>query len=265
MISVIGRRSPLAPSWASEMQQALGGDVESWSSESCGLVVASEFADHCAAATNDRAVVVFRGAIFPPDDEALGSRYDASGIAESLLRRFCEHGVDALLGIWGRYEIYILDRVTDSLMLITDPYGGSAAVNYVDAGEHYVASSPSALRAGGVELALDRQYEDFLLVYGFVPHSASVFRHVKQIGAAQLIRSGTNGVDQQAYEATGNWEPSIQAQDAESAINALHKGFLSAIEEMAPTGEDVAVLLGGFDSALVVAGLAELGLSLIHI
>lgn len=259
MIRVIGRRSPLAPSWASATQQALGGDAQSWSSETCALVLESEFTDHCAASANDRAVVVFRGAIFPPDDEALGSRYDASSIAEAMLRRFCEHGVDALLGIWGRYEIYILDRVADCLILITDPYGGSAAVNYVDADEHYVASSPSALRAGGVELAVDRQYEDFLLVYGFVPHAASVFRHVKQVGAAQLIRSGTNGVDQQTYEATGNWKPSTQAQDEQSAITALHEGFLSAIEEMAPAGEDVAVLLGGFDSALVVAGLAELG------
>ena len=53
--------------------------------------------------------------------------------------------------------------------------------------------------------------------------------------------------------------PDIDLTDPAAVSNALHDAFVGALEQQAGTRHRHAVLLGGFDSALVAAGLRRLG------
>lgn len=259
MISVVMKHSPGARSWAAETAVRLGGTARQWSSETCGLVVESPYPDHCGVAEDGDVVVVFRGNIQAPGDDGLGARYDATAIAASLLQRYKADGVTAITGLWGRYEIYVLDIRKDSLITVADPYGKSQLFRFSDDQEHVVASSPHVLSVAGVALSLDRSYEDFLLVYGFVPPPKSVFANVERAKASTVFEYGDGHMVERTYESPALSLHEGEITSGEDAIEALHSGLVRATDEVAPDDDDVAVLLGGFDSALVVALLAAIG------
>jgi hypothetical protein len=114
-------------------------------------------------------------------------------------------------------------------------------------------------RLPAVETAPDRSYEDFLLGFGFLPDDRTVHRGVRvlQPGAYEIgdgsLRS-TPAAAGDAVDAAEHVAPSFDA-----AADQLHEIFMEVMDELAGSATDHAVLLGGFDSALVAATLARLG------
>ncbi len=104
---------------------------------------------------------------------------------------------------------------------------------------------------------VDRSYEDFLLGFGFLPDDRTVYRGVRvlrgtteQLGASAPARAPVG-----TPRSVVDHEP----ESFDEAVEHLYDLFLSTIEELAAGHRHHAVLLGGLDSALVVAGLRRLG------
>ena len=121
-------------------------------------------------------------------------------------------------------------------------------------GGTWVSTSLYLLRRAVPGLALDRSYEDFLLGFGFVPDPHSMYR------AVEVLKAGTR------LAATGDTEtvsaityPANMSTNRDDIITALHASLVDTISEQAGSHRRHAVLLGGFDSALVAAILVGLG------
>jgi asparagine synthetase B (glutamine-hydrolysing) len=108
----------------------------------------------------------------------------------------------------------------------------------------------------GPDLALERGYEDFLLGFGFLPDSLTAYSGVRALGAGEVrvLPDGDRGRVTAAPVAID-----FDTSDREIVGKALHDAFLAALESQAGDRRRHAVLLGGFDSALVAAGLRRLG------
>ena len=133
-------------------------------------------------------------------------------------------------------------RGSHRLFTHTDPDGGT-----------WVSSSLVALRLALPHLELDRSYEDFLLGFGFVPEPHSMYRGVT------VVKAGTRVTGRDVENATAIAYPANTATNRDDIINALHDALVGTVLEQAGEHRRHAVLLGGFDSALVAAILVSLG------
>jgi hypothetical protein len=188
----------------------------------------------------------------------LGSDVFASGpaIAGLVLDRF-SHAPHAMLDGLGDDLVAVgADEAAGTLTLAAGVGNHRLFTADVDGGV-LVAShlAPLAAALGG-DLAVDRSYEDFLLGFGFLPDGRTVYADVRVLGAGavRVVPGDEQGRVQ------GVSEPlDVDVTDRTAVRKALHEAFLSALEEQAGTRRRHAVLLGGFDSALVAAGLRRLG------
>jgi asparagine synthase (glutamine-hydrolysing) len=121
----------------------------------------------------------------------------------------------------------------------------------------WVSSSLHSLRRANPSLRLDRSYEDFLLGFGFVPDPHSMYDGVR------VLKAGTRVSPASANGGIENVTPISYAPNTstkrDEIIDALHDTLVETIAEQAGTHRRHAVLLGGFDSALVAAVLVGLG------
>jgi asparagine synthetase B (glutamine-hydrolysing) len=117
----------------------------------------------------------------------------------------------------------------------------------------WVSSSLDALRRVVPGLELDRSCEDFLLGFGFVPEPRSMFERVDVMKAGTRVVAGdVTNVNAISYAAN-------TSTNRDEIIDALHDTVIGTIAEQAGDHRRHAVLLGGFDSALVAAVLVGLG------
>lgn len=126
-----------------------------------------------------------------------------------------------------------------------------------DAQGKLVSTSVGALVTGlGDRAELDRSYEDFQLGFGFLPDERTLFR-----GVSSLPRPCLNSVVGDTPQPTGPRPTSegdsevVVPDDAEGIADLL----LEILDEVTAGIDHVGVLLGGFDSALVAAGLHHIG------
>ena len=187
----------------------------------------------------------------------LGSEVFASGAAITgvLLDRFSRAPHTMLDGLGDDLVAVGADEAAGTLTLAAGAGNHRLFTADVDGGV-LVAShlSPLAAALGG-DLAVDRSYEDFLLGFGFLPDGRTVYAGVQALGAGavRVVPGDERGRVQAASERVD-----VDVTDRAAVRKALHEAFLSALEAQAGTRRRHAVLLGGFDSALVAAGLRRL-------
>lgn len=133
-------------------------------------------------------------------------------------------------------------RGSHRLFTHVDPDGGT-----------WVSSSLVALHCALPHLSLDRSYEDFLLGFGFVPEPHSMYSDVK------VVKAGTRVAGGAAHTVTPITFAPNTSNNRDEIIDALHEALVATILEQAGEHKRHAVLLGGFDSALVAAVLVSLG------
>lgn len=117
----------------------------------------------------------------------------------------------------------------------------------------WVSSSLDALRRVVPGLELDRSYEDFLLGFGFVPEPRSMFQRV------DVMKAGTRVITGDVANVIAISYAANTSTNRDEIIDALHDALIGTIAEQAGDHRRHAVLLGGFDSALVAAVLVGLG------
>jgi asparagine synthetase B (glutamine-hydrolysing) len=122
-----------------------------------------------------------------------------------------------------------------------------------------VAATHPALVMGGSSdgAAIDRSYEDFLLAYAFLPDGHTVFDEVRALPAGHVFYWPA----EEAIELGQVPEEALPSElDDDEAADILLEVLQDTVAAQAGEERAHAVLLGGFDSALVAALLARLGL-----
>lgn len=184
---------------------------------------------------------------------------DPDKTAAFLLAAYRNQGSTFLDGVPGSYIVVVADREKSALFVGADPAGSHSLFIYRHATGLAFASNLGVLRRGLPGLELDRSMEDFLLGYQFLPGGRTIYRGVTVLPGGTLLelRDG-----QESHHSIKGWSetvPDLSAADEVEINSFLYQGFMQALEDVAPTSKKVAVVLGGFDSALVASGLKSMG------
>lgn len=187
---------------------------------------------------------------------------DPDKTARYLLKRFNAVGLEFLAGVCGQYAVAICDSGSGRLLLATDPSGGRQLFVYEADGEIAFSSNLSSLVRGlGTRAQVDRSYEDFLLLYGFYPFGRTPYKNVRALPSGTLLewRNGETRIN--SVPDIDPWKGAIDyGVDSANVVDRLFDAMLRAMSEQLPSErQPVAVLLGGFDSALVAALIGRLG------
>lgn len=199
------------------------------------------------------------GAGAPVDDPYASARY--------LLERYRRLGREFLDGVVGQYAVVVRDSGQRSVLLCSDPLGHRTIYRYTDPEGRRLLFATNLLtltKLVGEELRSDRSLEDFFLMYGFFPRGRTPFEHVVALDKGTILEWREASITTSSVRFANPWAGAADAAaltqgDERAAIDALYEGFMQALREQAPSAERVGVLLGGFDSALVAAGLQRLG------
>lgn len=213
-------------------------------------------------AERDGHLLVFNGSFFEPfpGGSPGAALEDPDRAAAVLLERYLELGTGFLDGLVGYYSLAVRDRRDGALHLATDPYGQRTLFVHRDGGALTFASNLAAAAMLLEAPAIARDQEDFFLVYGFFPHGGTPFAGLVAASPGRLLTWRPGGLEERRI---APFEPAAAelapGAPMDEAIEVLYRGFMEALEQQCGRLADAGVLLGGFDSALVAAGLARLG------
>ena len=103
------------------------------------------------------------------------------------------------------------------------------------------------------------KYERFGLKYQFWPGTETIFSGISKIipGQRMIIKISGQQIEPVSLPDTEVLE--LDPEDGVAVQRAIHETLLGAVEQLSPPNQIMGVMLGGFDSALIVALLAELG------
>lgn len=208
-------------------------------------------------------LLMFNGFFFEPFPVELESPALESPnlVARVLLERFLKTGPDFMDGLLGYYSLAVINTENSEVLLASDPYGQRSIFIHEDNDSISFGSNLSATALLIDSPRVDRSWEDFFLIYGFYPYGNTLVANMKAIPPGKLVswKSGKQQIrDIKPYQASSDSTLKDGAQLAE-AIEVLHDGFMKALSQQSGDAKNVGVLLGGFDSALVAAGLKKLG------
>lgn len=191
---------------------------------------------------------------------------DPDTTARFLLNRYLESGKSFLHRVHGQFAVAVMDRRSGMTLLATDPHGGRSWFVSEQGGDLVFSSSLHALaKARGRYLQVDRSLEDFFLIHGFYPFGRTPYTGIRALPVGSLFDWPTGDLSsRQVITATDPWNPGGDTAPALSTetqvIDELHASMMRATAELLPSRpQRVAVLLGGFDSALVAALIHRLG------
>ena len=216
-------------------------------------------------AESDDCFLIYSGILQKPlpDWQGASPIDDTCATARYLLSRYQRHGAAFLDGVGGQYAVAVGDHARAKLVLGCDPSGGRR-IFYRRDGERVVFATHLVSQAAAEEdgLPLDRSLEEFLLGYEFLPWRRTMFQGVTYLAKGAVLEFAGGHLTERKIAAGKASLPSPgpeETQVEEKAIEALHERFMEALRQQCPSAERVAVLLGGFDSALVAAALTRLG------
>ena len=201
----------------------------------------------------------------PNWSEALSPLDNPNTTANHLINLYLDQGLSFLDHIHGQYAIVIFNEKTEQLFLAVDK-AELRSLFYIYLDGQLIFSSNQYLLASSLKdrITYDRSYEDFFLIYGFLPTQETFFQGIKSLKPGSILQwDGREEVVHDIHE-VDPWETSFaqtrwESLDEGQAIDVVYEAFMSALKDQCTDEKRVAVLLGGFDSALVAAALNRLG------
>lgn len=211
--------------------------------------------------------LVYLGMIHgPAPDFGEGSPLDdPDRTATYLLSRYQDLGTTFLDGLCGHFVVAIVDSASGRLVLARDPGGSRRVFVHEDGGTLRFSTKLCDFRGLlGRDLRVDRGLEDFHLGYEFLPDARTPFVGVKILGAGEVLTWTRGKIERRSIPKPDPWgdsAPSVEVDSAsvEEIADALDEALVRALEDQLPSDKRVAVLLGGFDSALIAALLTRMG------
>jgi asparagine synthetase B (glutamine-hydrolysing) len=184
---------------------------------------------------------------------------DPDETARRLLTRYGLLKERFLDGIDGQFVLMLYDGDDHRLILASDP-GGSRSLFYrVQGGSIEFSTNLAAMFALCPGIEIDRSLEDFMLAYEFLPWDRTVLRGTKRLPKGTILDFQNGIATDLPTKSTADLPAAVPPEDETTAIRQLHDMFMQSLERMLPSSGPVALLLGGFDSALIAAALARQG------
>lgn len=246
-----------------------------WADERCGAALGfrrlaildlSAEGEQPMKSADKRFTVVFNGEIYNflelrGELEKIGHRFRGHSDTEVMLAAFVEWGIEATVKkLNGMFAIAVWDAAAEELILIRDRIG-KKPLYYGAFGDTFVFGSElKSLRAHpDFHGEIDRESLALYLKFGYVPGSRSIYRSVKKLAPAHLVKiRGKQIGEQTAYwnlrevAAMGSANP-FEGSDEEIS-NEFETLMRDAVKRRmladVPLG---AFLSGGIDSSTVVA------------
>lgn len=194
-----------------------------------------------------------------------GLAISAQEDAEHALKVYLSDGLSGLARLEGQFVLATTDPRSGTLYILPDKNGMRTAYYFEVEGKVSFASNLGTL-AGALKerTGIDESYQNFFLSHGFFPFNRTAFKGIKQIPPKHILVAGEseNTLRQLPSPESGPTiaeTPDFSSMDEAAVIDELHEGFKQAVREQLTPDPKVGVLLGGFDSALVAAYLAQAG------
>ncbi len=207
---------------------------------------------------NLEAQILGSGAILPAESMPSNPSVAASGIIDIFRNSPDEWPFE----LYGSFVALVADRDRGTTSLAVLPHSVHGFfVAEVD-GE-WAWSTRLYPLATALGKGFDRSYEDFMLLYGFYPYGRTSFINVTSVEPGNLVYLEKGSIRWATIPDIDPWGgdllPGLEDATDREAADVLRVAFMRALEQQAPQADEVGVLLGGFDSALVASGLVEIG------
>lgn len=186
--------------------------------------------------------------------------------AELLLERYLKLKEGFLDDVLGQFAVLLIDKANDRYFLGSDSLGiRTWFLRESDSSVIFSSNLYLLNLLSEEEFTLNRSREDFFLQYGFFPGQETVYANATALPPASLVSINSRGdITRRVNPLTPVWLDSLDNElsgnnSLDSLTEHLYNAFMQALRDQLPDEKRVAVLLGGFDSALVAAGLHALG------
>ena len=218
---------------------------------------------HQPMANEDESIwVIFNGEVYNHRElrrrlEGSGHRFRSQSDTEVIVHLYEDEGEACFSHLNGMFAIAIWDEPRRKLVLGRDRLGQKPLV-YTSSDERFAFASElkSLLQLDGVDRTLDPNALDEYLLYQYIPHPRTIYRHVRKLlpGHYLVYRDGQSTLHRY-------WRPDFQeerqislAEAANDVRSLLHESVQRRMQADVPVG---AWLSGGVDSSLIVALMRE--------
>lgn len=214
--------------------------------------------------------LVFNGTIYNyrtlrRELQGLGYRFFSAGDSEVILKAWHAWGTGCVERLHGMFAFALWDANQGVLFLARDRFGIKPLYWSEQGARLRFASSPQALlAAGGVDTAIDPvALHHLFTLHAVVPAPRTILRGVRKLAPGHWLRlDAEGGRTEQAYWGLSASRPRPTRTETEW-LEAIHDALRHAVKIRSEVADvPVGVLLsGGLDSSLLVALLAEAGVS----
>ncbi|MCB1868343.1 MAG: N-acetylglutaminylglutamine amidotransferase [Gammaproteobacteria bacterium] len=194
-----------------------------------------------------------------------GYHFFSQGDSEVIIKAFHAWGGKCVERFHGMFAFAIWDQQRQQLFLARDRLGIKPLYYSTDGSRFRFASSTQALlSAGGVDTAIDPVglHHQFTL-HAVIPAPGTILKGVRKLAPGHCLTIDIQGrLHEQGYWRFSASRPEIPVSDGEW-LEQLHDALRAAVQTRNDISDvPVGVLLsGGLDSSLLVALLAEAGVS----
>ena len=200
----------------------------------------------------DDVLVAVSGVVYLPPDRDYGFNQQAAYLHDE----FCARGHQGAAAIFGHYFACALDKKEQALYCFGDPMGGRRVFfKQTDAGAVCASKLKVFKDAGLSEGKANVPYRGFALVYGYYPKTETIYADVKRAEKTEIAAFGRHDRPF-AFMKRPTPPAFVRAKDElerGQVISELHDRLIRVVEASLRGVDSVAVMLGGFDSALVAA------------
>jgi len=207
--------------------------------------------------------VVFNGEIYNflelrNELTAKGYRFRTNSDTEVIANLYDHAGADCVHRLRGMFAIAIWDERRQELVLIRDRLGKKPIYYAETPGGFYFASEIQPLaEIPGLSREIDERAIDLYLTYSCIPSPWSIYRAIRKLPPAHLLRVRGSEVSLERY-----WQPSFEPKlslDYEEAKGELLKLFTESVRLRMISDVPLGVFLsGGVDSSAVAAVMSTL-------
>lgn len=214
--------------------------------------------------------LVFNGTIYNFRDlrvelAGLGYHFFSNGDSEVILKAWHAWGEDCVKRLHGMFAFAIWDERERHLFLARDRMGIKPLYHSRDSrGFRFASNTQALLAAGGVDCSIDPvALHNLFTLHAVVPAPRTILKGVRKLAPGHCMLLGADGSNREwSYWTLDATRPEQPVSDDEW-LESIHDSLRLAVKRRNDIADvPVGVLLsGGLDSSLLVALLAEAGVS----
>src|SRR5690606_1287683 len=166
--------------------------------------------------------IVFNGCIYNfrelrAELEQMGYRFFSDGDTEVILKAWHAWGADCVSRLHGMFAFAIHERDSGRLAMARDRFGIKPLyLAEIDGGLRFASSLPALVKAGGVDVSIDRAaLHHYMSFHAVVPPPRPIFKGVRKLPPATMrIYEADGGFTDRRY-----WDPAYERGPGDAAID----------------------------------------------